>query len=108
MAGASKTPRAKVARGASSTTLDYLGVKIELPAKLPGDFMFAYAEIHERINGDEEPFAEILSLARSVIGDDGLTQIREASAKRSTDGGFSELLGLLYAIPGAYHTSAGE
>ncbi len=101
---------AELSGGDGSTTEEFHGVALKVPAQLPQTFMMDYAELQEmQILGRSEAIGMAAMLVKSVIGEEQWRSIRAAlTGEMSTDGGAAVLGDLMSLILRSSESEPGE
>lgn len=87
--------------------LEFAGVSLDIPAKLPASFSFDL--MLTTVDDEEAAGSAIANAILSVIGMEQYRKVRDSlSKKRSDTGGVKELGDLLQAITEAYGLETGE
>ena len=74
-AGAADAAQAEAAD--ETKVYEWRGIELELPAKLPGDLAFAYADLE----ASGESMGAIVSVVRSLVGEDNVRLVRNKIAE---------------------------
>ena len=83
MASSTAASRARKGRGAAPrSTVDFHGLKIAVPKKLPGDLIWELADLEE---SEGAGFRELRSLLVTLLGDEQTQQIREVVRKQGIE-----------------------
>lgn len=111
MSAASNTaPRPRSGRGAAArSTVDFHGLKVKVPTKLPGSLAFDYAAIEQAGDDDEKSgLPEMVALLTTLVGAEQVAKIRAKSAEIAFEDVATELGELIGEIMKAAGTTAGK